>query len=145
MNKPAAAPPDKEPHTRDPGPPRDPDPKPTIVLAHGAFADASGRVNALVSIAAFTPDKGESAAQLAAGFPGSTLGDTVNAQPYPLPGGRTGTELVIVQAEYRRQFAAARTSRRPPSGGRPGAPAPTSPRWTRRTPCPSPARPWSPT
>ncbi|MFG3349979.1 alpha/beta fold hydrolase [Streptomyces sp. NPDC048018] len=144
-------------------------PKPTIVLVHGAFADASSwsgtvkrlqragypvvaianplrglaadaaalravlagidgplvlvghsyggavissaatgdlRVKALVYIAAFTPDKGESAAELAAKFPGSTLGETVNPMPYPLPGGGTGTELVIDQAKYPRQFAA---------------------------------------
>ncbi|WP_405757440.1 alpha/beta fold hydrolase [Streptomyces sp. NBC_00073] len=144
-------------------------PKPTIVLVHGAFADASGwggtirrlqgagypvmapanplrglaadtaylrsvlaavdgpvvlvghsyggavisgaavgdsRVKALVYIAAFTPDEGESAAEIAAKFPGSTLGDTVNPRSYPLPGGGTGTELVIERARYHRQFAA---------------------------------------
>ncbi|MFI0825060.1 alpha/beta fold hydrolase [Streptomyces roseolus] len=142
--------------------------KPTIVLVHGAFADASGwsgtvrrlqhagypvlapanplrglaadtaylrgvlaavdgpvvlvghsyggavisgaavgnsRVKALVYIAAFTPDKGESAAELAAKFPGSTLGDTVNPQSYPLPGG-SGIELLIERAEFHEQFAA---------------------------------------
>ncbi|WP_426404962.1 alpha/beta fold hydrolase [Streptomyces sp. R-07] len=30
----------------------------------------------------------------------------MNPQPYPLPGGGTGTELVIDQAAYHRQFAA---------------------------------------
>ncbi|WP_406187247.1 alpha/beta fold hydrolase [Streptomyces sp. NBC_01006] len=86
---------------------------PVVLVGHsyggavisGAAAGDS-RVKALVYIAAFTPDKGESAAQLAAKFPGSTLGDTVNPQPYPLPGGGTGTELFIDQAEYHRQFAA---------------------------------------
>ncbi|MFG2983816.1 alpha/beta fold hydrolase [Streptomyces sp. NPDC048258] len=86
---------------------------PVVLVGHsyggavisGAAAGDS-RVKALVYIAAFTPDKGESAAQLAAKFPGSTLGETVNPQPYPLPGGGTGTELVIDQAEYHRQFAA---------------------------------------
>lgn len=63
-------------------------------------------MKALVYIAAFTPDKGESAAELAAKFPGSTLGDTVNRQSYPLPGGGTGTELVIERAKFHRQFAA---------------------------------------
>ncbi|MFF0424929.1 alpha/beta fold hydrolase [Streptomyces sp. NPDC004520] len=145
------------------------DPKPTIVLVHGAFADASSwsgtirrlqhagypvlapanplrglaadtaylrsvlaavdgpvvlvghsyggavisgaavgnaRVKALVYIAAFAPDKGESAAELAAKFPGSTLGDTVNPQAYPLPGGGTGTELVIERGKFHGQFAA---------------------------------------
>ncbi|MET9883255.1 alpha/beta hydrolase [Streptomyces sp. NPDC006430] len=86
---------------------------PVVLVGHsyggavisGAAAGDS-RVKALVYIAAFTPDKGESAAQLATKFPGSTLGETVNPQPYPLPGGGTGTELVIDQAEYHRQFAA---------------------------------------
>lgn len=145
------------------------DPKPTIVLVHGAFADASSwsgtirrlqhagypvlapanplrgladdtaylrsalaavdgpvvlvghsyggavisgaavgdsRVKALVYVAAFAPDKGESATELAAKFPGSTLGDTVNPRSYPLPGGGTGTELVIERAKFHRQFAA---------------------------------------
>ncbi|MET7930816.1 alpha/beta hydrolase [Streptomyces sp. NPDC005349] len=86
---------------------------PVVLVGHsyggavisGAAAGDS-RVKALVYIAAFTPDKGESAAQLAAKFPGSTLGETVNPQPYPLSGGGTGTELVIDQARYHRQFAA---------------------------------------
>ncbi|MEU5217366.1 alpha/beta hydrolase [Streptomyces sp. NPDC020807] len=149
---------------------REPEAKPTVVLVHGAFADASSwsgtirrlqhaghsvlaaanplrglaedtaylrgvlaavdgpvvlvghsyggavisgaavgnsRVKALVYIAAFTPDQGESAAELAARFPGSTLGDTVIPRPYPLPGGTgTGTELVIEPAKFHRQFAA---------------------------------------
>ncbi|MFD7836383.1 alpha/beta fold hydrolase [Streptomyces sp. NPDC059761] len=86
---------------------------PVVLVGHsyggavisGAAAGDS-HVKALVYIAAFTPDKGESAAQLAAKFPGSTLGETVNPQPYPRPGGGTGTELVIDQAKYHRQFAA---------------------------------------
>ncbi|MEU2234937.1 MULTISPECIES: alpha/beta fold hydrolase [Streptomyces] len=86
---------------------------PVVLVGHsyggavisGAAAGDS-RVKALVYIAAFTPDKGESAARLAAKFPGSTLGDAVNPQSYPLPGGGTGTELVIARSKYHRQFAA---------------------------------------
>ncbi|MFD9483285.1 alpha/beta fold hydrolase [Streptomyces sp. NPDC059991] len=86
---------------------------PVVLVGHsyggavisGAAAGDS-RVKALVYIAAFTPDKGESAAQLAAKFPGSTLGGAVNPRPYPLSGGGTGTELVMDQAKYRHQFAA---------------------------------------
>ncbi|MET8751049.1 alpha/beta hydrolase [Streptomyces sp. NPDC004667] len=74
------------------------------VISGAALGDI--RVKALVYIAAFTPDKGESAAELAAKFPGSTLGDTVNPRSYPLPGGGTGTELVIERAQFHRQFAA---------------------------------------
>ncbi|MEU0834494.1 alpha/beta hydrolase [Streptomyces sp. NPDC005969] len=74
------------------------------VISGAAVGDS--HVKALVYIAAFTPDKGESAAELAAKFPGSTLGDTVNPRSYPLPGGGTGTELVIERAKFHRQFAA---------------------------------------
>ncbi|MEV7280558.1 alpha/beta hydrolase [Streptomyces sp. NPDC093111] len=74
------------------------------VISGAAVGDS--RVRALVYIAAFTPDKGESAAELAAKFPGSTLGDTVNPRSYPLPGGGTGTELVIDEVKFHRQFAA---------------------------------------
>ncbi|MGW5420045.1 alpha/beta fold hydrolase [Streptomyces sp. NPDC003943] len=74
------------------------------VISGAAVGDS--RVKALVYIAAFTPDKGESAAELAARFPGSTLGDTVNPRSYPLPGGGTGTELVIERTKFHAQFAA---------------------------------------
>ncbi|MFI9113726.1 alpha/beta fold hydrolase [Streptomyces venezuelae] len=86
---------------------------PVVLVGHsygGAVisgaAVGNSRVKALVYIAAFTPDKGESAADLAAKFPGSTLGDAVNPQSYPLPGGGTGTELVIERANFHGQFAA---------------------------------------
>ena len=140
-------------------------PKPTIVLVHGAFADASGwngviaqlnrdgyraiatanplrslagdaaqlaaviksikgdvvlvghsygglviteaaegnsNVKALVYVAAFIPEKGESAGILSTKFPGSTLGEAL--QPVALPDG--GTDLYIQSAKFRDQFAA---------------------------------------
>jgi pimeloyl-ACP methyl ester carboxylesterase len=144
-------------------------PKPTVVLVHGAFADASSwngvvtklqhdgypviapanplrgvasdatylesilksikgplilaghsyggsviseaavdnpQVKALVYIAAFLPDKGESASELSSKFPGSTLGETLNPVPFPLPDGSTGTDLYIQQDKFHHQFAA---------------------------------------
>ncbi|MFE7745696.1 alpha/beta fold hydrolase [Nocardia sp. NPDC057455] len=63
-------------------------------------------VEALVYIAAFIPDEGESALQLTDKFPGSTLGPTTRPASYPLPDGGTGTELYIRQEEFPRQFAA---------------------------------------
>ncbi|MCX5399145.1 alpha/beta fold hydrolase [Streptomyces sp. NBC_00102] len=63
-------------------------------------------VKALVYVAAFIPDTGESAGVLAAKFPGSTLGDTVEPAAYPLPDGSTGTELTIRQDLFHHQFAA---------------------------------------
>jgi pimeloyl-ACP methyl ester carboxylesterase len=64
------------------------------------------RVKALVYIAAFVPEVGESALQLTDKFPGSTLGQATTAQRYPLPDGGEGEELVIRQDLFRRQFAA---------------------------------------
>jgi pimeloyl-ACP methyl ester carboxylesterase len=59
-------------------------------------------VRALVFVAAFVPDEGESAAQLAGRFPGSTLGETL--APVPLADGNT--DLYIQQERFHAQFAA---------------------------------------
>ena len=60
------------------------------------------RVKALVYIAAFAPAEGEAAAELAAKYPGSTLGETLAA--VPLPDG--SNDLSIRPALFRQQFAA---------------------------------------
>jgi pimeloyl-ACP methyl ester carboxylesterase len=59
-------------------------------------------VTALVYVGAFAPDQGESAADLAGRFPGSSLGATL--APVKLPDG--GTDLYIQQDRYHAQFAA---------------------------------------
>ncbi|WP_229404443.1 alpha/beta fold hydrolase [Micromonospora sp. NBRC 110038] len=59
-------------------------------------------VTALVYVGAFAPASGESAADLAGRFPGSSLGETLAA--VPLPDG--GTDLYIRQDRYHHQFAA---------------------------------------
>lgn len=59
-------------------------------------------VKALVFVAGFLPDTGESALTLSAKFPGSTLGDALS--PVSLPGG--GTDLYIQPAKFHAQFAA---------------------------------------
>lgn len=64
------------------------------------------QVKALVYIAAFQPDKGESSAELAARYPGSTLGPTLEAIPFRRSDGSTGTDLYIKQDAFRAQFAA---------------------------------------
>ncbi|GAB2997073.1 alpha/beta hydrolase [Streptomyces pseudoechinosporeus] len=74
------------------------------VISRAAVGAAS--VKALVYVAAFVPDVGESAASLAAKYPGSSLGDTTVTQKYPLPGGGQGDELVIRQDLFPQQFAA---------------------------------------
>ena len=65
---------------------------------------ALGRENvrAMVFVAAFAPEEGESIGELSGLYPGSTLGDTLKT--VPLPDGTT--DLYIRQEEYRGQFAA---------------------------------------
>ncbi|MFG1994942.1 alpha/beta hydrolase [Actinoplanes sp. NPDC048988] len=70
------------------------------VISKAAAGDKN--VKALVYVAAFLPQAGESAADLSGKFPGSTLGDTL--KQVPLPGGHV--DLYIDQAKYPRQFAA---------------------------------------
>ena len=63
-------------------------------------------VKALVYIASFILEPGESASQLAGKFPGAQLGPALNTVPFPLPHGGTGNDLYIKQDEFRRVFAA---------------------------------------
>lgn len=73
-------------------------------------ADA-GKISGLVYVAAFAPDAGESAFELSAKYPGSTLGDAVR----PTPRSNGTTDLTIAQELFHDQFAAdvpvAKTSR----------------------------------
>ncbi|APO66532.1 alpha/beta hydrolase family protein [Rhizobium gallicum] len=66
-------------------------------------AEGHANVKALVYVAAFAPDAGETAAQLAGKFPGSTLGPTL-APPVTLSSG--GKDLYIRQDKFHEQFAA---------------------------------------
>ncbi|MFC0220501.1 alpha/beta fold hydrolase [Pseudochelatococcus lubricantis] len=59
-------------------------------------------VKSLVYVAAFAPDAGEAAAELAGKFPGGTLGDAL-APPVKLADG--GVDLYIDQTKFRDQFA----------------------------------------
>jgi pimeloyl-ACP methyl ester carboxylesterase len=69
-------------------------------------ADGDRDVRALVYIASFSPDKGESTSGLAAMFPGGQLGPALHPVPFPLPGGGTGTDLYIKQDQFHAVFAA---------------------------------------
>ncbi|MFJ9755672.1 alpha/beta fold hydrolase [Streptomyces sp. NPDC101149] len=69
--------------------------------AHGV-----GNVKALVYVAAFIPDQGESALSLSERFPGSTLGRALRPVPIPLPDGSEETDYYIEQTRFHHQFAA---------------------------------------
>lgn len=66
-------------------------------------ANSAPNVKALVYVAAFAPESGETAAGLSGRFPGSTLGPTL-APPVPLSGG--SADLYIQQDKFHAQFAA---------------------------------------
>jgi pimeloyl-ACP methyl ester carboxylesterase len=65
-------------------------------------APDAGDIAGLVYVAAFAPDAGESAFELAAKFPGSTLGDAVR----PTPRSNGTTDLTIAQELFHEQFCA---------------------------------------
>ncbi|MEU8615608.1 alpha/beta hydrolase, partial [Actinoplanes sp. NPDC048791] len=65
-------------------------------------ANGTRNVKALVYVAAFAPDRGESATELSVKFPGSTLGETL--RPVQLPDG--GQDLYVDQKLFHQQFAA---------------------------------------
>ena len=88
-------------------------PAPIIVAGHSyggsvmsEAADGATNVTALVYIASFNLEPGESTGQLAAKFPGGELGPALDAVPFPLPGGGAGTDLYIQQDRYHDVFAA---------------------------------------
>jgi pimeloyl-ACP methyl ester carboxylesterase len=65
-------------------------------------AEGNPEVKALVYVAAFAPDAGETVAGLAGKFPGSTLGEAL-ADPVPLADG--GKDIYIRQDKFPQQFA----------------------------------------
>jgi pimeloyl-ACP methyl ester carboxylesterase len=87
---------------------------PVVLVGHSyggtvisqAAAGLDDKVKALVYIAAFLPDTGESSIGLTNKFPGSTLGDVVDPVNYTLPDGSQGTDVYIKPDKFRHQFAA---------------------------------------
>ncbi|BFV58247.1 alpha/beta hydrolase [Kitasatospora sp. CMC57] len=71
-----------------------------------AAAGLEGKVKALVYIAAFLPDTGESSLGLTNKFPGSTLGQAIESVNYTLPDGSQGADVYIKADKFRGQFAA---------------------------------------
>jgi len=86
---------------------------PIILVGHsygGAVttnaAVGHGNVIALVYIAAFAPDEGESLFQLVTMNPGSQIGpNTLITRPYPLPNGGEGTDLYLTREGVSTAFA----------------------------------------
>ena len=62
-----------------------------------------GECEALVYVAAFAPDAGETTGGLDTKFPGTLLGPDTLAQPVPLPGG--GNDLYVRQDKFHEAFA----------------------------------------
>jgi pimeloyl-ACP methyl ester carboxylesterase len=82
---------------------------PVVLVGHSyggsvitAAANGRDNVKSLVYVAAFAPDEGETAAELAGKFPGGTLGSAL-AAPVKLADG--GVDLYIDQAKFHEQFA----------------------------------------
>ncbi|MGW3415674.1 alpha/beta fold hydrolase [Streptomyces sp. NPDC000888] len=74
------------------------------VISSAAFG--LDQVKALVFVAAFLPDEGESAVALSGQFPGSTLGETLHPVPIALPDGGRIADLYINKGRFHQQFAA---------------------------------------
>ncbi|MFI7316829.1 alpha/beta fold hydrolase [Streptomyces venezuelae] len=87
---------------------------PVVLVGHSyggtvisqAAAGLEDKVKALVYIAAFLPDVGESSIGLTNKFPGSTLGQAVESINYSLPDGGRGADVYIRPEKFRGQFAA---------------------------------------
>ena len=86
---------------------------PVVVAGHSyggsvmsEAADGAPGVAALVYVASFNLEIGESTAELAAKFPGGELGPALDSVPFPLADGQTGTDLYIQQDRFGEVFAA---------------------------------------
>jgi pimeloyl-ACP methyl ester carboxylesterase len=82
---------------------------PIVLVSHSyggavisAAATGNTNVTALVYLAAFVPETGESAQELVEKFPGSTIGESL--KPMPLPGGQV--DLYIDPRVFHPNFAA---------------------------------------
>jgi len=83
---------------------------PIVLVAHSYggsvttnAVNGNNNVKALVYVAGFAPEEGETAAELSGRYPGSTLTPTL-APPVVLPDG--GKDLYIQQSKFHAQFAA---------------------------------------
>jgi pimeloyl-ACP methyl ester carboxylesterase len=88
-------------------------PGPVVVAGHSyggsvmsEASDGATNVKALVYVASFNLEPGESTAQLAGKFPGGELGPALKPVPFPLLDGGTGSDLYIRPDRFPDVFAA---------------------------------------
>ncbi|MCM4085104.1 alpha/beta fold hydrolase [Paractinoplanes hotanensis] len=75
-----------------------------VVITNAATGNPN--VKALVYVAAFAPDAGDTVLGLQTKFPGTKLGlEQLDFRPYPLPGGGTSTDGYVKTAYFRDIFA----------------------------------------
>ncbi|MFC7647295.1 alpha/beta fold hydrolase [Streptosporangium lutulentum] len=96
-------------------------PGPVILVGHSYGGEVISNaavghpnVKALVYIAAFVPDEGESGLDLTGKYPGSLLPTSLITREFPLPGGGTGTDAYVDAAKFRAAFAADLPAATPP-------------------------------
>ncbi len=88
-------------------------PGPVVVAGHSyggsvmsEAAEGLANVQALVFVASFILEAGESTGELANKFPGNQLGSALAPRPFPLSNGGTGTDLYIQTDKFHDIFAA---------------------------------------
>ena len=74
-----------------------------VVMSHAC--EGHPDVTALVFVASFLPEPGESLVDLVGKFPGARLGDAARPVPYPTPDGGSAPELYIDQEQFHELFA----------------------------------------
>ena len=74
-----------------------------VVMSHAAAGNPN--VTALVFVASFLAEPGETLVQLVEKFPGAELGSAAQPVPYPTPDGEMAPELYIDQERYPALFA----------------------------------------
>jgi pimeloyl-ACP methyl ester carboxylesterase len=86
---------------------------PVVLVGHsygGAVITNAGahapNVKALVYVAGFALDQGESLAAIGAQFPNNQVGPATVVRPFPQPDGSTGTDLYLAVDQFREVFAA---------------------------------------
>ena len=74
-----------------------------VVMSHAA--DGHPDVTALVFVASFLPEPGETLVDLVGMFPGARLGGAARPVPYPTTDGRSAPDLYIDQEQFHELFA----------------------------------------